>query len=123
MDGAEPSKNNAKKLKEIPTEESVVGPTASTFGALVAENYSSEDVKIWSSREEADAEHNFKLGLGDAFFHGLNVLAQKNTLIKDQERALKNLKGEATIQQSKLLAAEKKAVDETRVRRDEVGKL
>lgn len=43
---------------------------------------------MWKQRKEEDAEYNFKLGLGDAFFHGLTVMKEKKSLIQDQKRAI-----------------------------------
>lgn len=59
--------------------------------------------------------------LGDIFFHDLNVLAQKNTIITDQEKSLKKLIGEALI--IICFEAQQKFLDGIKARKDEADKI
>lgn len=64
-----------QKKKSIIAKDSPSNSVVSTFGSVVAEHFFEEDVKILKGRSDVDAEFNFKIGLGDAFFDGLNILA------------------------------------------------
>lgn len=115
--------NPGKKLKNAMIDNSSTDLVVSTFGSLAAENFSEDEVKLLNNRSDEEAELSFRSGLGDAFYHGLRVLAQKNSIIKDQERSLKKLKGEASSHATKMAEAQKKLDGEIRARKDDVDKL
>ena len=66
------------------------------FGVLAEDHFHPVDIKVWSSKKEDEVEHGFKLGLCEAFFEGLNVLAAKNTYTGELEESNSKLKTEAS---------------------------
>ncbi|KAK1395007.1 hypothetical protein POM88_014063 [Heracleum sosnowskyi] len=74
------------------------------------------------NRNNADAEFAFKMGLGEAFYHGVNVLLEKNAIITDQDNTVKKWKGEASSCKSQLVEVQKK-LDAVQAMKDEVEKV
>lgn len=91
---------------------------ASFFGSLGSKNYSENNVKIWKNRSNADADFNFKLGLGDAFYHGLTLMTRKNATIKEQERAISSYKDDISILKGQVTDYHKKYQDEIKARKE-----
>ena len=86
------------------------------FSVLAEDNFHPEDVKVWSSKDAAEAEHGFKLGLGEAFFQGLNVLASKNAHIAELEKENTKLKSEASTTAERLKDLQKKYKDDMKTK-------
>lgn len=106
----------ASKKKPREGEELTPSAVSVAFSVLAEDNYHAEDVKVWSSKSAVEAEHNFKLGLGEAFFQGLNVLAAKNSQISELEKANSKLKREATSSSDKLKGLQSKYKDDMQTR-------
>ncbi|XP_063939024.1 uncharacterized protein LOC135148312 isoform X2 [Daucus carota subsp. sativus] len=106
----------ASKKKPRKGEESTPSVVSVAFSVLAEDNYDAVDVKVWSSKKADEAEHGFKLGLGEAFFQGLNVLAAKNAHIAELEKANTKLKSEATTSANRLKDLQKKYKDDIKTR-------
>lgn len=84
------------------------------FGVFAEVHFHPEDIKVWSSQKADESEHGFKLGLGDTFFQGLNILAARNTYIGELEESKSNLKTEASSATTMAKNLQKKYDDEDR---------
>ena len=110
----------ASKKKPKRGEESVPSSVSVAFGVLAEDHFDAEDVKVWSSKKAEEAEHSFKLGLGEAFFQGLNVLSAKNAHIAELTKANAELKREATSSSDKLKDLQQKYKDDMKTRNDQI---
>ena len=99
-------------------EESVPSSVSVAFGVLAEDHFDAEDVKVWSSKKADEAEHSFKLGLGEAFFQGLNVLSAKNAHIAELTKTNTELKREASSSSNKLEDLQQKYKDDMKTRND-----
>ena len=104
-------------------EESVPSSVSVAFGVLAEDHFDAEDVKVWSSKKADEAEHSFKLGLGEAFFQGLNVLSAKNAHIAELTKANSELKREASSSSNKLKDLQQKYKDDMKTRNDQIKSL
>lgn len=96
---------------------------SATFGYFAVSNFSDGDAKLWMGRNEVDVEFSFKMGLRDAFYHGISILNHKNYKINDQDRAIKKWKGETSSNKPQLVEVQKKLHEEQKSRKDDVDKL
>ena len=114
------TKNAAKKNKANVTEGEIASESASSFfGSLASETYSENDVKMWKGRNDIDAEYNFKLGLGDAFYHGLTLMNQKNSVIQDQRRVITRYKDDLITLKGQVTDYHTKYHDEVKARKED----
>ena len=119
-DAVETSKHPPKRNKTNPAERDTPKDSASSFfGSLASENYSEHDVKMWKGRSDTDAEYNFKLGLGDAFYHGLTLMNQKNSTIQDQRRAINRYKDDLITLKGQVTEYHAKYHEEVKARKDD----
>lgn len=63
------------------------------------------------------------MGLGDVFFHGLNIVAQKNAKVSELESSLWSLKKEKSSLTTQLSVVEKKLEGEQKARKENIEKL
>lgn len=61
--------------------------------------------------------------LGDVFFHGLNIVTQKNATNFEYKSSLRNLRKEKNSFVTQLSEVQKKLEDEKKARKENVGKL
>ena len=106
----------ASKKKPKRGEESVPSSVSVAFGVLAEDHFDAEDVKVWSSKKAEEAEHSFKLGLGEAFFQGLNVLSAKNAHIAELTKVNAELKKEVTSSSDRLKDLQQKYKDDMKTR-------
>lgn len=79
-------------------------------------------MKMWKDRSDSDAEFNFKLGLGDAFYHGLTLMNQKNSIIKNKEKAITKYKDDVFILKGQVADFHKKYNNEIKAMKDDANK-
>ena len=111
----DPKKNKVNEEKG----DSLAGSAASFFGSIASENYSEGDIEMWKNRKETDAEYNFKLGLGDAFYHGLTLMKEKNSIIQNQKKAITRYREDITTLKGQVTDYHGRYHEEIKARKDD----